>query len=620
MNEQSLPVEVVKSETANQNAPITKENLKKAQETLKKYKEGKKTLEQRIIDNEQWYKLRHWEQSGLKKNDSDPYPTSAWLFNSIANKHADAMDNYPEPAILPREESDKMEAETLTSILPLIMEQNEFEETYSDAWWYKLKSGTAVYGIFWNPNKLGGLGDIDIKQIDLLNLFWEPGVKNIQDSKNLFSVELMDKDILKEIYPQIDEKALKGSNEISKYVYDDTVDTSNKAAVVDWYYKKRTEGKTVLHYCKFTGENLLYSSEADPNYSVSGFYDHGLYPFVFDPLFVVEGTPAGFGYIDIMKSPQMMIDKLDQAILKNILQSSTRRYFVRNDGAVNEEEFADFSKEFVHVASSSLGEDSIREIKYDSINSIAPQIKQMKVEELKETSGNRDFSQGSTTSGVTAASAIAALQEAGSKLSRDMLKSAYRAFAQINRFCIELIRQFYDEPRYFRILGEKGMEFISYSNMNLKPQMQGSIFGVEGYRLPEFDIKIKAQKASTFSKLAQNELAKELYGLGFFNPQISDQALLCIDMMDFEGKQQIVNKISQNGTMYQQIQQLVALVRQMAGSMAASKENTQTPQPMQMGTEGTIETDSLGNASLSTGNSTADKARERVNNATNPNL
>ena len=115
-------------------------------------------------------------------------PTSAWLFNCIANKHADAMDNYPEPAILPREESDKQEAEALTSILPLILEQNEFEETYSDAWWYKLKSGTAVYGIFWNPKKLNGLGDIEIKPIDLLNLFWEPGIKNIQDSRNLFNI------------------------------------------------------------------------------------------------------------------------------------------------------------------------------------------------------------------------------------------------------------------------------------------------------------------------------------------------------------------------------------------------------------------------------------------------
>ena len=52
---------------------------------------------------------------------------------------------------------------------------------------------------------------------------------------------------------------------------------------------------------------------------------------------------------------------------------------------------------------------------------------------------------------LTAASAIAALQEAGSKLSRDMLKSSYRSFAKECYFIIDLMRQFYDESRVYRI-------------------------------------------------------------------------------------------------------------------------------------------------------------------------
>ena len=100
----------------------------------------------------------------------DPEPASAWLFNSIANKHADAMDNYPEPVILPREYNDKDEAKALSSILPVILERNDFEKTYSDAWWYKLKTGTACYGVFWNNRLEKGKGDSDIKQIASLEL------------------------------------------------------------------------------------------------------------------------------------------------------------------------------------------------------------------------------------------------------------------------------------------------------------------------------------------------------------------------------------------------------------------------------------------------------------------
>lgn len=607
---------------------IGEEEIREAARVLQEYKRGKANLEARIIDNEQWWKLRHWEQI-RKKNEHDPEPVSAWLFNSIANKHADAMDNFPEPSVLPREEGDKADARALSSILPVVLEENGYEQTYSDKWWYKLKTGTGVEGVFWNPGKLGGLGDIEIRRLDLLSLFWEPGIRDIQKSRNVFHVELADNDLLEQRYPQLKGTLGTSTVDVAQYVYDDAVDTSHKSAVVDWYYKLEEGGRTRLHYCKFVNSCLLYASENDPLYQQRGFYDHGEYPFVFDPLFMEEGTPAGFGYIDIMKSPQLSIDKLNQVILKNALMSGKKRFFIRADGAVNEEEFADWSRDFVHVQGN-LGEDSIREIETRPLDSIVATVMQLKIDEIKETSGNRDFSQGGTTSGVTAASAIAALQEAGSKLSRDMIKASYRAFTQVCTLCVELIRQFYDEPRQFRILGERGaMEFIQYSNAGIRPQEQGQAFGVElGYRLPVFDIKIRSQKSSPFSKLSQNEMAKEFFGMGFFRPDMADQALSCMEMMDFEGKDAVMNRVAQNGTLYQMVQQLQQQVIQLAaivdaqngtaiapgaaaadlGKVAAPKEGSRTA----------VETNPLGAAVQSSRNTDAATARSRAMNAARP--
>ncbi len=447
-----------------QGEKIGKEQIAQATQILQKYKQGKANLENRIIENEQWYKMRHWEQI-RPSNDkpTDPEPASAWLFNSIANKHADAMDNFPEPNVLPREQGDKEAAKQLSQILPVILEHNEFEQTYSDTWWYKLKTGTGVYGVFWNPMLENGLGDIDIKQIDILNIFWEPGIKDIQKSKNLFTVELVDNDILTQSYSKLKGKLKSATVDVAKYIYDDTVDTSQKSAVVDWYYKVFTECGEVLHYCKFVNNEVLYASENDAVYAKRGFYDHGMYPFVFDTMFVEEGTPCGFGYIDVMKDTQMYIDKLNQSIIKNALMATKKRFFIKNTGSVNEEEFADWSKDFVHVSGSSLGDDSIREIQVQPLNPLYVQILQQKIDELKETSGNRDFSQGGTSGGVTAASAIAALQEAGSKLSRDMIKNSYRAFRKVNYLCLELIRQFYDEPRCFRISGAGEQRYVTFN-------------------------------------------------------------------------------------------------------------------------------------------------------------
>ena len=552
---------------------IGSEEVRQAAQVLQKYKEGKANLEQRIIGNEQWYKLLHWGQLRKegKAGGGDVEPASAWLFNSIANKHADAMDSYPKPNVLPREEGDREDAKMLSSVLPVILERNGFEQTYSDVWWYKLKSGTGVYGVFWNPRLENGLGDIDIRKLDLLNLFWEPGISDIQKSRNLFSVELLDNKVLESRYPELKGKLGGDVIDVARYIYDDAVDTTDKTVVVDWYYKNEDEsGKTLLHYVKFAGDTVLFASENEPEYRERGFYDHGEYPVVFDTLFLEEGTPAGFGYIDIMRDAQGYIDRLGGAILKNSLVGAKPRFFIKDTASINEEEFADTAKDFVHVAGQ-LSEENLRQITVEPVSSAALNVLQMKIDELKETSGNRDFSQGSTASGVTAASAIAALQEAGSKLSRDMNKSGYRAFQKINYLCIELIRQFYDEPRSFRITGTQGAEeFTLFDNRRLRPTRQEGVFGVDtGYRRPVFDIVVTSQKASPFNTIAQNELAKEMFSMGFFNPELSDQALCAVDLMDFEGKEMVRQKISQNGTLLQTVQQMQLQMQKMAAIIDA---------------------------------------------------
>ena len=611
---------------------IGREQVQKANLTLQKYKEGKANLEKRIVDNEQWYKLRHWECMRAEKKDIQP--TSAWLFNCIANKHADAMDNFPAPNILPREEGDKGEAEMLTSIIPVILDQCDFEQTYSEVQNYKLKTGTGVYGVFWDKSKMNGLGDVSIRKIDIINLFWESGIMDIQKSRNLFHVELMDNDLLVSAYPQLNGKLGQATMDITKYVYDDAVDTNNKSIVVDWYYKKSSGGKTVLHYCKYVNDEVLFATENDPNFAERGWYDHGMYPFVFDALFQVEGTPTGFGYIDVGKDSQAFIDRGNQAIMENMLANAKPRHFIRTDGAVNEEEYADITKDFIHVEGSSLGQDSILPVQGKPLNDIYVTVINNKIDELKETTGNRDISTGGTTSGVTAASAIAAMQEAGSKLSRDNNKASYRAFRKMCVMIIELIRQFYDMPRCFRIMGENGAaRYVQYSNAGISPQFQGVEMGVDmGYRLPLFDIEVTAQKQSPYSKMSQNELALQFFSAGFFNPQIADQALACLDMMDFDRKQFIMQKIAQNGGMYQQMmamqQQMMMLaqmVDQSRGSNIAEQLAAQftggepvAPVDGNAPASNVEQTEALGGKEGAKEASHTKKARQRVAESTSP--
>ena len=542
--------------------PIGTEQLLEFLRILQTYQSAKAATDRRIISSENWWKLRNSaEESGETDVVKNGFASrSGWLHNVIVSKHADAMDAFPEPRILPREADDGAEAEMLSAVIPCVLEQNRFEETYDEAMWRKMKGGTAVYKVFWDKEKLNGLGDISVECVNLLNLFWEPGLSDIQKSRYFFHTELCDKDVLCERYPELLGNGVKSDGFMTAhFLYDDRVATENKATVVEVYYHKNVEGKNTLQYVKFVGDTVLFATENEteeqtdalgrtrPPLSVTGLYDHGLYPYVFDSLFPIEGSPCGYGYVDICRNPQTEIDMLKTCFVRNARVGSVPRYFSRGDGTINEEEFLDLENPIVHSVGG-IDENALRLIAHQSLDRAYLDLLKWDVNELRETSGNTETASGNLSNGVTAAAAIAALQEASGKGSRDSTLSSYRAYARLIELCIELIRQFYQLPRAFRILGQSGVQkFISYANGGLRPVCQGLDFDQEiGLRLPVFDVKIVARKKDSYSRVAQNELAMQLFEKGFFDPANAKQALACLALMSFDGKETIMQAVAEN--------------------------------------------------------------------------
>lgn len=559
---------------------IDSKAVTRASEILHKYKEGKARLEQKIIANEEFWKLRQWNY--MNDGNDDFKPATAWLWSCIQSRYSDAMDSYPTCNFQPRQSDDKAEAIKLSAIVPVILEQNRYEDVYSDVVWYTLKHGGSIQGIFWDGSKHNGLGDVTVKKIDFINFFWEPGITDIQESQNIFNTELVSNNILEQRYPQCAGKLGGKSITLAKYLYDDNVDTSDKSVVVDWYYHTYVKGKKTLQYVKYINDIVLYATEneitgpekvtVDPETGIpltipldkplaeKGLYDHGLYPFVTMALYPVEGSICGYGITDIGRDTQIQIDQLNKAIVDNAIEGASPRYFVRDDGSINIKEYNDKSKKFVHVEGN-IGEENIRPIDSKQLDSIYVNYLTQKIDELKYVTSNQDYNNGIAPSGITAASAIAALQETAGKNARSTNKTFHRAYRDVCYQIVELIRQFYDVPRTFRI-NPDGMQeqFVPYDNTGLKPQPQMTMGMDMGLRLPEFDIDITSEKANPYKKMEINELALSFYNAGFFNPQMTDQALACLNMMDFNKKDEVMQKISENGT----LQEMLLMYQQMA--------------------------------------------------------
>ncbi len=492
-------------------------NINEGKAILRKYKEEKASLERRIAEESKF-----WERTSYE----DGEPRSSWLFSSIVNKHADIIDNIPTCSCLPREPQDERDADLLSRILPVITERSGFSQQYSDNSWEKLKHGGAIYGVFWNSTLENGKGDIDIRSIALSDIFWQDGITDIQDSKNLFICAFCDPAELEAIYGDFSyEQEKSADEELASYLYGSRSDGDGRCLCVDWYFKRFDEyGRQRLCFCKFVGNKLLYFSD--------DWYDHGRYPVVIDSMYPEKGSPYGIGMIAIASSTQRYIDRIDGNLLRYTDWASRVRFWAKRSLGVDEEQFCDLEHNIVELEGD-IDEEKLRQIEIRALDENIIEIKKLKLEELKEITGCREMSVGGTLSGVTAASAISLLQEAGNKSSRDGIEGSHRTFILLMQFCIELIRQFYDRPRCFRITGSLGENiYISYSGESIK----GSICERTGIlSQPIFDLEIRAKRSTPSEKNAKNAFARELYEGGAFSPEKASETLIMLEMMDFDG-------------------------------------------------------------------------------------
>lgn len=554
-------------------APIGAEEVRKARKTLEEYAAGKRETDTRIIQNELWSRmaqdeLHHADHEG---NPTDPAIPSAYALNSLHNFHADLMTAFPGFDLTPREETDKADADLLRQVLPVVLDRADFRQAYSAAGWDYGKKGTGIFGIFWDPARENGLGDISIKAVDPLRIYPEPGIRELQHSRNVFVLEAIDGETLREAFPEMEEGKGEDSNAMRDYVQTDSRQKERKKLVVDWYYKKA--GK--LHFCKFSGDTVLFATENEPEEYPEGWLAHGLYPFEFVTMYPFADSLFGLGKMDLCRPPQKYIDGLGRAIMRNALQATNPRIVIKEGLDINEKDLTDPEKSVVRAAGMGNLRDAVQELRTDPLSGNVIEVYSMKVQELKETSGNRDFVSGGTTGGVSTATGIMALQESGMKVNNDAISAMHQAAKRMAEQALHLMGQFYTETRYFRIIGPGGEEEYRQAVLSRALAPQTAIDPVtarETSRVPVYDIRVTPQKDTPINAYARNERAERLYGMGFFSPANAEVALAALEMMEFDGIERVKTMIRKNADTMRLLQEMaLQLDRLLGGSMYSAQ-------------------------------------------------
>lgn len=514
---------------------VSEELIDDAKSALLRYRGDSEYIRSRARENMRIYRAEYAriydEKSGNTK------PKTPYILSAVESKYADYLDNSPSPNFLARSSDDEETAKLLGKLVPAQLEMSGFRRAYKRAVRQKLICGTGIYGVFYDREKKEPV----IKHIDMLSVFVDVNVADVQDSRYLFICGTYDNGKLKELYPEYAE-LFEGDAVLDGYEQSRT--RTNQTEIIDCYYKT-TGGR--VHMLKIAKDEVIEATEDMAGYE-DGIYAHGKFPVVFDVLYPEADSPYGFGIVDTTKNVQRYIDELDGAVLKGALMSANSRWLINRNAGIDANAFADIGQQIIET--NSVNEEALRRLDMGSVPNSAIAHRSQKILELKEIAANRDVSSGGTAQGVTAASAITALQEAGDKQSRAMIADSFDSYTEVVKMLIELMRQYFDTERVYRITGTGGEnEYRRFSREKLlravaKKDALGFTVGAE-YERAEFDIEIVPQKQNAFRRETNNQTILALWGNGFFLPQNLEVSAAVMPFMQFDGKDAVVQKISE---------------------------------------------------------------------------
>ena len=502
----------------------------KAYTLFEEFREAYKSEWARLEENERLYLGRHWEDMNDRgSREDDPKPVTPVINSTVENLQADLLDRYPQAVIRPENPADLVVADIVGALIKQNHDAMSYREEYAKLAHDLLVGGYCVQQTGYAPLANRNLGSAFIRYVDNHGIMVDPQVTDIQDGRAVFKFAPKPIKWLEQRYPdkegkfQTDEYDMATDEDIQ---YDKT----KSVLMLEYWWREfdTDENCWRVHMALIAGRQLLEDSrEAKPE----GYFSLGEYPFVLTPFLRRKTSALGYGIPDLFGTQQKYADKLDQIALKNAAMASHMKLMVTDGSGFDVDDLRDWSKE-VHQGISLNGVDWFGTPPLPAYIVQEPSVIR---QNIKEESGANDFSRGNTSSGVTAASAIAALQEASSKRSRMLVNLMHEGFKKAVRYEIEFEREYNTLPRevLMTVDGEQQVSTFESALMERETEL--------GNKVPvEFMISIKVEQENRWSTMAQNELVLQMVQLGVIQP---GQA---VELMEFEGKELVLGKMRNN--------------------------------------------------------------------------
>ena len=486
------------------------------------------------------------------------------LKSTFNNCVADQMDNMPEALMLPETKELETVAEDLTDIVRFVMARNNYESLHRRRVEDCFCTGTAVTQVAWDGDMDGGKGNVAIFRWPVESFLWDPAAESLQEARAVFKVSWHPKSWYEQHYP--DKAKDIGSDEgvYSNLGVPDAQDESrpadeDKTMLLEyWYRLYSAESRRYTINVAYLAGGILLEEHKDV-------YNHGLYPFVLDVYTPIEGLPVGDGLIQEMAPMMRYVNRYADYIDMNLRMSSKGRLLVDRNAGLDKEAMLDWESDVIE--GDRIDTSAIQWMQTQPFTgAVTQQMLQLQTD-IKQDSGQNQFTRGETAGGVTAASAISALQEAGGKITRLRTNVLNQGFKAIVEQVMWLISQFYDKKRVLFITGRDEME---RHEVDASPE---HLFGKGKTRLspPPYTVQIQVQRRNPLRQQAQNELFMQAYTMSAQAGQYFPISVL-FELLHVDGKERILPVLRQNETIQQQMQQMAAEREQLMAQVQQDRQ------------------------------------------------
>jgi hypothetical protein len=329
-----------------------------------------------------------------------------------------------------------------------------------------------------------------------------------------------------------------------------------RAMMMEYWYRRYDAKKRrySINVAYFAGRALLLTKE--------NVYAHGKYPFVVDAMTPIEGMPVGEGMIQELVPMMRYINRYIHYLDENIRMSASAKLLIDERAGVSPEDMADMSKRI--VTAKNMGDWTPAWLQTSPLTSVATGQLLHLQSDLKQDSGQNQFSRGETAGGVTAFSAIDALQAAGAKITRLRTQTLNQGFQQIVDQVLWLLSEFYTDERTRMITGKDG----AARQIDMSAE---KLFGERGKGAlppPPYTVQVQVQRRNPLRIQAMNDMAIQAYSMAAQSGAYFPLSVL-FEIIDFDGKDRIMPTL-------RALEEEQSAIRQMAGEneqLKAAVEN-----------------------------------------------